>query len=156
MTKRFFLIFLLFIVACVNEKQKLQEKEEIKKMFEKYYKFLSLAYSKDDASILWPVASEHEIAQTKRTMSSMWGEGYHIDPILREFEITYLDIYQLNNAYAKTKEVWAISFYDYKTREKKEDNPSQILHVIYQLKKIDGIWKVTSRVPEETMIKVVQ
>jgi len=153
--KRFFIfLLLLFFLSCSEEKEK--EKVEIKKMFEKYFKFLSFAYSKDDASLLWPVASEHEINQTKRTMATMWGEGYHIEPYLRDFEITYLDIYQINNAFAKTKEKWAISYYDFKTREKKEDNPEQILHVIYQLKKIDGFWKVTSRVPEETMIKVIQ
>lgn len=151
---KFFVFLILFLLSCSNSKEK--EKEEIRNMFERYYKFLSLAYSKDDASLLWPVASEHEINQTKRTMAAMWGEGYHIEPYLREFEINYLDIYQINNAYAKTKEIWAISYYDFKTREKKEDNPNQVLNVIYQLKKIDGVWKVTSRVPEETMIKVIQ
>lgn len=154
--KKFFIVLFLVLLSCGNGKIKLEEEKEIKKLFEKYYKFLSLAYSKDQPSLLWPVASEHEIAQTERTMSTMWGEGFHIDPYLREFEITYLDIYQLNNAFAKTKEVWAISYYDFKTREKKFENPNQLLHVIYQLKKIDGIWKVTSRVPEETMIRVIQ
>lgn len=154
--KKIILVFLILFFGCVNEKQKLEEKKEIEKMFKIYFKFLSLAYSKDDPSILWPCVSEHEMVQTKKTMSTMWGEGYHIEPYLREFEITYLDIYQINNAYAKTKEIWAISYYDYKTREKIEDNPSQILNVIYQLKKIDGTWKVTSRVPQETMIRVIQ
>lgn len=149
------LILILLFLSCSDSKLEEREKKEIEKMFERYFKFLSLAYSKDNASVLWPVASEHEIKQTEKTMANMWGQGYHIEPYLKEFKITYLDVYQLNNAFAKTKEIWIVSYYDFKTRERKEDNPNMELNVIYQLKKIDGTWKVTSRVPQETMIKVI-
>lgn len=154
--KKIIPFLLLFFLSCNDRKMEEKEKVEIEKMFKRYFKFLSLAYSKDDPSLLWPVASEHEIAQTRRTMTTMWGEGYHIEPYLKEFEITYLDVYQINNAFAKTKEIWIVSYYDFKTRERKKDEPNMVINVIYQLKKIDGIWKVTSRVPQETMIKVIQ
>lgn len=153
--KKILILALLIFLGCSDSKLEEREKKEIEKMFERYFKFLSLAYSKDDPSILWPVASEHEIEQTRRTMANMWGQGYHIEPYLKEFKITYLDVYQIYNAFAKTKEIWIVSYYDFKTRERKEDNPNMELNVIYQLKKIDGIWKVTSRVPQETMIKVI-
>lgn len=153
--KRFIFIFLLFISFCSKEGYKVEEEKKIKTMLEKYYKFLSLSYIRQDPKLLWPVATEHEIKQTERTMANMWGEGYHIEPYLLNFEIKYLDIYQINNAYLKTYEIWAVSYYDYKTRKKITEDFSQTLNVIYQLKKVEGFWKVTSRVPEETMIKII-
>ncbi len=154
--KRTFFLLIVLILSCSNEKYKLKERENLKVFLERYYKFLSLAYSKDDAKILWPVALDHEIVQTEKTMAKMRGEGYHLDPYLLSFEITYFDLYQYNNAILKTKEVWALSYYDFKTKEKKEEIPNQTLNVTYQLKKINGNWKVLSRIPQETMIKVIQ
>lgn len=146
----FFFVILIFAhLACQPDEAK--EKEEIKWVLEHYVQGLSKAYTKQNPALLKPFAAPLEVNQVRQFIKKLRYEGYALKPTLQNLTITYMDIYNGVNAFAKTVEVWQVTLVNAHTGEVVRKAMGQVLHVTYQLKKWDREgWMITSRIPEET------
>lgn len=121
------------------------EEEALRTTIDRYADLLSQAYAFTDASLLEPVAAQREVAAVHANIQQLAGAGQRIATDLKELEIEDIGMSDLDNAYVQTFEVWEIRVMDLGSERVISVDPNQRNRVRYQLKRLDGEWKVLWR-----------
>lgn len=139
-------VALLALAACRPAPEEVAvEEEALRTTIDRYADLLSQAYAFTDASLIAPVAAQREVAAVGANIQQLAGAGQRIATDLKELEIEDIDMSDLDNAYVRTFEVWEIRVMDLGSERVISVDPNQRNRVRYQLKRLDGEWKVLWR-----------
>lgn len=121
------------------------EEEALRRTIDEYADRLSQAYAFTDASLLEPVAATREVAAVHANVQQLADRGQRIATDLKELEIEEIGMTDLDNAYIQTFELWEIRVMDLGSERVISVDANQRNRVRYQLKRLDGTWKVLWR-----------
>jgi hypothetical protein len=136
----------LALAACRPAAEEVAvEEEALRATIDRYADLLSQAYAFTDGSLLAPVASSREVAAVEANVRQLAERGQRIATDLKELEVEDIGMSDLDNAYVQTFEVWEIRVMDLGSERVISVDPNQRNRVRYQLKRLDGEWKVLWR-----------
>lgn len=121
------------------------DEEAIRAVLEGYVARLGEAYSGQDASVLAEFAVPKEVASVGRLIEEQAARGQYLDPELEQLTVESLRPWNVSNAFATTFEVWDVRLRAIGSDALVRESTDQSQRVKYQLKRIDGEWKVLFR-----------
>lgn len=139
---------LLPAAACEPSPEEVAaERQAVEETLREYADLLSRAYSFSDASVLEPVATQREIASVENNIARMAAEGRRFAVDLRSLAIEEIDLFQANNAYVRTFEVWDIRVMATGSDREISRQDGQRSRVRYHVKRddVDEPWRVVYR-----------
>lgn len=140
-----------FLSACADPAEKREKVETVKSFVRDYVELLPAVYRQEDPSLLRGTAADREILAVARNLNVLHAKSYNLEVALVDLQFTYVDIYNVANAFVKTTEVWDVTTRNAETGEVRGAKRGELLHVTYQLKNfVHEGWLVTGRMVEET------
>lgn len=136
----------LALAGCrPSDEEVVVEEEALRATIDQYADRLSQAYAFTDASLLEPVAAAREVAAVHANVQQLADRGQRIATDLKELQVEEIGMSDLDNAYVQTFEVWEIRVMDLGSERVISVDQNQRNRVRYQLKRLDGEWKVLWR-----------
>ncbi|MEZ5331341.1 MAG: hypothetical protein R2991_04665 [Thermoanaerobaculia bacterium] len=138
---------LLLLAACGGGEPagNPDDEQAIHETLSAYVVALGEAYRGRDASALEEVAVPKEVAAVGRLIDEQAARGQYLDPVLQEMTIEDLRPWNVSNAFATTLEVWDVHLRAIGSDALVRESTGQSQRVKYQLKRLDGRWKVLFR-----------
>lgn len=141
------LLSLPFASCGPSQEELTAERQEVEETLQQYAELLSRAYAYSDASVLEPVATPREIASVENNIARMADQGRRFAADLQELTIEELNLFQANNAYVRTFEVWDIRVMATGAEREISRQDGQRSRVRYHVKRddVDEPWRVVYR-----------
>jgi hypothetical protein len=121
------------------------DRDEVTAMLERYLALLSDGYATGNLEPMRELAAEKEVATVSKLVQEYAQQGVAIRPQLRELTLEDFAVWNTNNAYATTVEVWDLRKYVIGTETLLSEALAQSHRVKYQLKRRPEGWQVMYR-----------
>lgn len=121
------------------------DEQAIRETLSSYVVALGEAYRGRDSSVLEEVAVPKEVAAIGRLIDEQAARGQYLDPVLQEMTVENLRPWNVSNAFVTTLEVWDVGLRAIGSDALIRESKAQSQRVKYQLKRLDGRWKVLFR-----------
>jgi hypothetical protein len=137
---------LILVLGCGGEPAgEASDEQAVRGVLDGYVDALGRAYREQDAAALTPFAVPKEVASVQRLIEEQGARGQYYDPELRSLTVEEVRPWNVSNAFATTLEVWDVRLRAIGSGTLVREATDQSQRVKYQLKRIDGEWKVLFR-----------
>lgn len=140
------LIAALAAFACGPSPQELEaDREAIRDTLEAYLPKLAEAYATGNIEVLRGLTVEKELAKLSKMIGDLAGQGRVFRPELRELTVESVTVFQHDNAYVTTLEVWDVHLYAAGSDRLLGESLSEATRVKYQMKRRREGWQILFR-----------
>jgi hypothetical protein len=122
-----------------------ERRREIQQTLEEYLPVLADSYRTGDVEQLRPWAVERVMAQVHKRVLDLRDQGMVLDPTFHELTVEELTAWGHDFALVTTLEIWDLRYRSSGTGVAVSDRPGLRSRVQYQLKKVEGRWRVFHR-----------
>jgi hypothetical protein len=137
----------LVLTACgePSPEEVQADRGEVTEMLESYLALLSDGYATGNLEPMRELAADKEVATVAKLVDEYAQQGLVIRPRLRQLTLEDLTVWNANNAYATTVEVWDLRKYVIGSEQLLSEALNQGHRVKYQLKRRPEGWQVMYR-----------